>query len=189
MKWLLIIIQLLFTTYVHAQSLESLGRGNYTNGYRIDKLHTFDNLFVKDQGTFRNFKKFNRARITHRIINYSGIIMVAGSIATGSIIALRDDYRSSNISDETVGAVVAVLGIGTSVILYSLASAVVIPIKNKRKRKLLSQYNTRSHSNVNLPELNMVVGVYGVGISYHFSTFIHKIKKVGNRRDTKEVGI
>lgn len=154
-------------SYSQAQNpfnLEKVTYTTYTDGTKTAKLHKFEDFFAQDPEQQRLFKKFNRSREILKLINFSSIPMIG---ATAWVV-----YNSSQMrNDSSVPVVViyGVMGLFSTGTIIGLSNAILIPIKNRRKDKLL-HYSSSASSVKERPSSKLSIGVQqnGVGMTYSY---------------------
>jgi hypothetical protein len=140
-------------------------RNIYSDGIKSGKLHDFRNVFETDPLSLKKFNKFNNARKTQRILNYTGLGLTGAGALTSLI--LISENRKDTQSPTIAVSIFGIMAIGPAIILVSNPIAGLI--KNNRKRNLLngSLEHTSTQTNTNT-EVSFIVQNGGIGMVVHF---------------------
>jgi len=144
--------------------IEKASYNSYTDGMKTTKLHKFEETFAYNKEHHRIFKKFNRSRLTLKLINYSSILMVGATA-----LAVNNSLQTRNDSSVPAEVVIAFLGLVTTATVIGLNNAIMIPIKNHRKDKLLN-YSGSAHSSLKTESTSISLIIKGadLGLVYSF---------------------
>ena len=140
-------------------------RNTFSDGIKEGKLHEFRHVFQSDQLSLDRFDKFNNARKTQRILNFTGLGLT-GAGAITSLILISENRKESQSAAIVVG-VLGIMAIGPAIIIIS--NPIAGSIKNKRKRTLLNEFiNYSTIDNHPSIEISLAPNVGGLKLIVHF---------------------
>lgn len=140
-------------------SFKSISKHRFTDGNNIGPLHDF-RLVFQSTGTDRvNFHKFNKIRKFQSTSNLALLITTSG-------FAILDSKNGADCNCDGSFAKVSAVFFGS---LFLVSNAFMIPIKSKRKKKLLNNYFSRTNETITFHEksaleLHTQLSGNGIGI-------------------------
>ena len=157
-----------FLSFLSAQDnfqLTEIKRNIYSDGITSGKLHELKHVFESDPLAIKRYNKFNNARKTQRILNFTGLgLMGAGAIT--SLVLISENRKDPQSSAIVVG-ILGIMAVGPAIIIIS--NPIAGSIKNKRKRDLLEGNLALSPlSNINNMEISLVTGSGRLGVVVKF---------------------
>ena len=159
----LLVFSLVTFSFAQKKVLQKVTYTKYTDGTKTAKLHKFEEFFSHDQELHRLFKKFDRSRSILKFINYSSIGMVG---ATGY--AIYNSTQMQNDSSVPIEVVIFLTGVLSTGTLIGLNNAILIPIKNRRKDKLLNYNEKLTEIESQTTKLSIGIQQNGIGLALNF---------------------
>lgn len=135
----LIFIGVLLSQIASGQGLMKLTNKKhlFTDGFKTTKLHEFEDVFIFDETSARDFLRFNRNRKTQKIINYTSLGLLGLGFAP--LVYLHASGNAGPLSDDLHGASLTAVGaVFISSTTALIGNFTTILFKRKNKKKLLN---------------------------------------------------